>query len=140
MTPARSHNTRRAANAQVGRYFSRLPEAIDAWMESRPGRGTRTDRDTETAKTLTNNLGVNRIVEGAPESAGTRVELTTRDGVVVNGPGTVVRYHSLNNPIVEVVLDDGSHWLAQPKGPAHPKEVGRAACYQSCRGAGAIAG
>lgn len=68
-------------------------------------------RDCET---LTDNLGVNRIVEGEPISAGTRVELTTRDGVVVDGPGTVVRYHSLRNPIVEVVLDDGSQWLAQP--------------------------
>ncbi|MFI7163739.1 hypothetical protein [Rhodococcus erythropolis] len=56
----------------------------------------------------------NRIVEGEPVSEGTRVELTTRDGVVVDGPGTVVRYHSLRHPILEVVLDDGSHWLAQP--------------------------
>lgn len=57
---------------------------------------------------------MNRIVEGEPVSEGTRVALTTRDGVVVDGPGTVVRYHGLSNPIVEVVLDDGSHWLAQP--------------------------
>ncbi|OFV77035.1 hypothetical protein [Rhodococcus erythropolis] len=56
----------------------------------------------------------NRIVEGEPISEGTRVSLTTRDGLVVSGPGTVVRYHSLSNPIVEVVLDDRSHWLAQP--------------------------
>lgn len=39
-----------AADAQVGRNFGWLPETIDAWMESRPGRGTRTDLDTETAK------------------------------------------------------------------------------------------
>lgn len=60
------------------------------------------------------NSDVSRTVEGEPVSEGTRVQLTTRDGVVVDGPGTVVRYHSLRNPIVEVVLDDGSHWLAQP--------------------------
>lgn len=57
---------------------------------------------------------LNRIVEGEPVPEGTRVVLTTKDGVVVEGPGTVVQYHSLSNPIVEVVLDDGSHWLAQP--------------------------
>ncbi|MCQ4148563.1 hypothetical protein [Rhodococcus qingshengii] len=61
-----------------------------------------------------NGSTTNRTVEGEPVSEGTRVELTTRDGVVVDGPGTVVRYHNLRNPIVEVILDDRSHWLAQP--------------------------
>lgn len=31
------------ADAQVGRNFGWLPETIDDWNESRPGRGTRTD-------------------------------------------------------------------------------------------------
>ncbi|MGW6660794.1 hypothetical protein [Rhodococcus sp. NPDC055024] len=56
----------------------------------------------------------NPKVEGAPIPEGTRITLTTSDGVVVSGMGTVVRYNNLRNPIVEVVLDDGSHWLAQP--------------------------
>lgn len=54
------------------------------------------------------------MVEGEPIPEGTRIVLTTSDGVVVSGMGTVVRYNNLRNPIVEVVLDDGSHWLAQP--------------------------
>ena len=32
-----------AADAQTGRNFGWLPETIDAWNESRPGRGARTD-------------------------------------------------------------------------------------------------
>lgn len=55
-----------------------------------------------------------RIAEGEPVPEGTRIVLTTSDGVVVSGIGTVVRYNNLRNPIVEVVLDDGSQWLAQP--------------------------
>ncbi|MBT2268771.1 helix-turn-helix transcriptional regulator [Rhodococcus erythropolis] len=31
------------ADAQTGRNFGWLPETIDAWAESRPGRGARTD-------------------------------------------------------------------------------------------------
>ena len=55
-----------------------------------------------------------RIVDGEPVPEGTRIVLTTADGLVVSGMGTVVRYNNLRNPIVEVELDDGSHWLAQP--------------------------
>ena len=55
-----------------------------------------------------------RIAEGEPVPEGTRIVLTTSDGVVVSRIGTVVRYNNLSNPIVKVVLDDGSHWLAQP--------------------------
>ncbi|QDM56047.1 hypothetical protein SEA_SLEEPYHEAD_32 [Rhodococcus phage Sleepyhead] len=55
-----------------------------------------------------------RIVEGEPIPEGTRVAFTAGDGLVVDAPGTVIRYYSVSRPIVEVVLDDGSHWLAQP--------------------------
>lgn len=56
----------------------------------------------------------NLIVEGEPTPEGTRVAFTAGDGLVVDAPGAVICYYGVSRPIVEVVLDDGSHWLAQP--------------------------
>ncbi len=56
----------------------------------------------------------NQIVQSARLAEGTRVNLTTPDGLAVYATGLVLRYYGVNRPIVEVACDDGHLWLAQP--------------------------